>query len=250
MLAGVLDDGAVLELAPDGPVELTPDLDLAAWQFLRDDEPEWLLPGAGALTDDTVVGLTTNPAFVDTFLLGLNAQVVGELRFRNYPLIPGWTPVRTFWDRANAASGDADDDIVGIDTWATLSPFGDPSHQTPSASSADLVVLFNTSLFREYPGTVVSLVPVAAAAAAHPTGTPTRRSSTGCSRRSSAGSPRTGTSSASTSTRPSGPVHWVVLEETVTGRRFLNAASASAAATAASNGADLASAAGAARPGG
>ena len=58
--------------------------------------------------------MTTNPAFVDAFLLGLNAQVVAELRFRNYPLIPGWTPVRTFWDRANAATGDVDDDIVDI----------------------------------------------------------------------------------------------------------------------------------------
>ncbi len=37
--------------------------------------------------------------------------------------------------------------------------FGAASHQTPSASSADLVVLFNTPLFREYPGTLVYLVP-------------------------------------------------------------------------------------------
>ena len=42
------------------------------------------------------------------------AQIVAELRFRNYPLIPGWTPVRTFWNRANAASGAVEDDIVEI----------------------------------------------------------------------------------------------------------------------------------------
>jgi hypothetical protein len=241
-LSGVLDGGDVLQVAPDGPVEMAPDLDLPAWRFVRDDEPEWLLPGAGEIPDDTVVALTTNPAFADTFLLGLNAQIVSELRFRNYPLIPGWTPVRTFWDRANASSGDADDDIVRIDSWPTLSPFGDATHQTPSASSADLVVLFNTSLFREYPGTVVSLVPVA---------------------RTSSGAPDW------TADPPFGhrllpsflgrispdriffgfdldPAlakgHWVVLEETVTGRRFLNASAASAAATAARNGADLASA--------
>ena len=105
------------------------------------------------------LGLNTNPAFVDAFLLGLNAQLVAELRFRNYPLIPGWTPVRTFWDRANAATGAADHDIVEIATWPPDTPFGSPAHQTPSASSADLVVLFNTPLFREYPGTLVYLVP-------------------------------------------------------------------------------------------
>ena len=163
----MLDAAGVVDGDPTAPVELTPDLDLPAWQFLRDHAPEWLLPGAGTLLDDTVVALTTNPAFVDAFLLGLNAQVVAELRFRNYPLIPGWTPVRTFWDRANAATGAVDDDIVDIATWPADSPFGAASHQTPSASSADLVVLFNTPLFREYPGTLVYLVPALRNAGRH-----------------------------------------------------------------------------------
>ncbi|MDQ3934758.1 MAG: hypothetical protein M3340_09035, partial [Actinomycetota bacterium] len=159
VLDGVIDAVGSVDADPTSPVELTPDLDLPAWRFLRDNAPEWLLPGAGTLPADTVVALTTNPAFVDTFLLGLNAQVVAELRFRNYPLIPGWTPVRTFWDRANAATGDVDDDIVDIGTWPASSSFGAATHQTASASSADLVVLFNTPLFREYPGTLVYLVP-------------------------------------------------------------------------------------------
>jgi hypothetical protein len=189
------------------------------------------------LPEDTVVGLTTNASFVDAFLLGLNAQVVAELRFRNYPLIPGWTPVRTFWDRANAATGDVDDDIVDIGTWPASSAFGAPSHQTPSASSADLVVLFNTPLFREYPGTLVYLVPAL----------------------------RTAGGALDWANRPDfdtrqfpafqgrispdqvffgfdldpvlGAERWVVLEETVNGRRFFNAATRQSAAR---NGADLA----------
>jgi hypothetical protein len=218
-------------------VELAPDLDLPAWRFLRDDEPEWLLPGADTVLDDSVVALTTNPGFVDAFLLGLNAQLVAELRFRNYPLIPGWTPVRTFWDRGNAATGDVDDDIVDIGLWPADSAFGEASHQTPSASSADLVLLFNTPLFREYPGTLVYLVPA---------------------RRDAAGN-LDWTSGPSFSTRqfPSflgrvsedlrffgfdldpalGAERWVVLEETVNGRRFFNARTR---ASGARNGADLA----------
>ena len=43
------------------PVELTPELDLPAWQFLRDNASEWLLPGSGTIDADSVIGLETNP---------------------------------------------------------------------------------------------------------------------------------------------------------------------------------------------
>ncbi len=237
-LGDLLDAGQAIDVAPDGPIEMAPDLDLAAWQFVRDDEPDWLLPGAGELGDDTVIGLTTNPAFVDTFLLGLNAQIVAELRFRNYPLVPGWTPVRTFWDRANPSSGDADDDIVGIHSWRSLTPLGDVTHQTPSASSADLVVLFNTSLFREYPGTVVSLVPVARTA----TGAPDWSADPPLDQRlfpAFLGRISPDQTFFGFDLDPAlGKERWVLLEETVTGRRFLNAARMQSNAR---NGADLAS---------
>lgn len=238
-LVDLVDDGRVLDAAPDGPIEMAPDLALAAWRLIHDDEPEWLLPGYGELLDDTVVGLTTNPTFVDTFLLGLNAQLVGELRFRNYPLIPGWTPVRTFWDRANLSGGGTDDDIVGIDTWQTLSPFGDPSHQTPSASSADLVVLFNTSLFREYPGTVVSLVPVARTASGAPDWNAVQQPFDQRRLPSFFGQVATDRTFFGFDLDPVlGVEHWVVLEETVNGRRFVNAGVKPALS--ARNGADLA----------
>jgi hypothetical protein len=237
VLGGVLDTAGVVEADPIAPVELTPDLDLAAWQFLRDDEPEWLLPGGGSVPEDSVVGLTTNPGFVDAFMVGLNAQVVGELRFRNYPLIPGWTPVRTFWDRVNLATGAGDDDIVDIATWPADSPFGDASHQTPSASSADLVILFATPLFREYPGTLVYLVP----APRKTDGTPDWATDPDF------GSRQFPTFQGRISSDlvffgfdldPAlGAQRWVVLEETVTGRRFFNAGTRPSAAT---NGADLA----------
>ena len=144
---------------PLEPPELEPELGIAAWQFLRDQAPEWLLPGAGELPADSVIALSTNPAFVDAFLLGLNAQILAELRFRNLPILPGWTPIRTFWERTNAATGAPDPDIVDVETWTTDSKFGAAQHQSPSAATADLVTLFNTPLFREYPGTVVYLAP-------------------------------------------------------------------------------------------
>jgi hypothetical protein len=236
-LAGLSDAGVVVDVAPAGPIELAPDLDLPTWRFVRDDEPEWLLPGMSGVKDDTVVGLTTNPAFVETFLVGLNAQIVSELRFRNYPLIPGWTPVRTFWDRADPGTGDTDDDIVGIHAWSARSPFGDVTHQAPSASSADLVILFNTRLFLEYPGTVVSLVPAARAANGEPdwVDPPFFEERIWPSFLGRIAPDRT---FFGFDLDPAlGERNWVVLEETVSGRRFLNASGKTSTAR---NGADLA----------
>ena len=238
VLGGIVDAEGAVEVSPTAPVELAPDLDLAAWRFLRDHAPEWLLPGAGTIDEDSVIGLTTNPAFVDAFLLGLNAQVVAELRFHNHPLIPGWTPVRTFWDRLNAATAATDDDILDIGAWPASSTFGSPAHQTPSASSADLVVLFQTPLFREYPGTLVYLVPALrdASGALDWVNGPDFEA-----RQFPAFQGRI--SSEVTffgfDLDPAlGAERWVVLEETVHGRRFFN--EATRPASAARNGADVA----------
>ncbi|HZI97082.1 MAG TPA: hypothetical protein VFD41_06105 [Actinomycetales bacterium] len=146
-----------LDDQPLTPPELCPDLDIPAWQMLRDHAKDWLLPGAQQMDDDSVVAVETNPAFVDAFLLGLNTQTLGELRFRNIPVVAGCTPLRQFWARADTATGTYLDDIVGVHAWPVGSGLGTTAHQTPAASSADLVVVFRTPLFRRYPTTVVYL---------------------------------------------------------------------------------------------
>jgi hypothetical protein len=144
---------------PLTPPELCPDLDIPAWQFLRDEAPDWLLPGAADLLEDSVVAVETNPTFVDAFLLGLNTQILAELRFRNIPVVSGCTPARQFWARTNPATESYDDDIVGIRNWPDATPLGDTAHQTAAAASADLVLVFRTPLFRRYPRTLVYLTP-------------------------------------------------------------------------------------------
>lgn len=237
VLGGLFDSDGPMVADPGASVELRPDIPLPAWKFLRDEASDWLLPGVGELDDDVVVGLTTNPAFVDAFLLGLNAQVLAELRFRNHPIIPGWTPVRTFWERANAGTSAVDDDILGVEAWPDASTFGEPSHQPPSAASADLVVLFHSELFREYPGTVVSLVPAARTAA----GTPDWIADPDFADRqfpSFLGQITPDLRFFGFDLDPAlGVERWVVLEETLSGRRFFNAATNASAAT---NGGDYA----------
>ena len=151
-----------LDNQPLAPPELSPDLDLPAWQFLRDNASEWLLPGVDGLDQNAVVAVQTNPAFVDAFLVGLNTQALGELRFRNIPIVTGATPMRQFWSRVSADGTGYDDDIVGVHAWPADSELGSPAHQTgAAAASPDLVVVMRTPLFRRYPRTLVYLVPAA-----------------------------------------------------------------------------------------
>ncbi len=161
----VLSTISGLTSQPLAPPELSPDLDLPAWQFLRDHAGDWLLPGADGLDEDQVVAVQTNPVFVDAFLLGLNTQSLGELRFRNIPVVSGATPMRQFWSRSDPDAGSYDDDIVGVDAWPADSDLGAASHQSAAAAaSADLVLVLRTPLFRRYPRTLVYLVPAATAA--------------------------------------------------------------------------------------
>ena len=149
-----------LDNQPLTPPELSPDLDLPAWQFLRDNASDWLLPGVDGLDQNAVVAVQTNPAFIDAFLVGLNTQALGELRFRNIPIVTGATPMRQFWSRVSADGTGYEDDIVGVHAWPADSDLGSAAHQTSAAAaSVDLVVVMRTPLFRRYPRTLVYLVP-------------------------------------------------------------------------------------------
>jgi hypothetical protein len=138
-----------------GPVEIEPELDVPLWSFLAQRSPDWMLPGAGDLAEHDVVALSTNPAFVEAFLVGANFQTEAELRWRNIPLVTRWSPLRKFWQRAGGEL-----DIVPIKTWPEADALG--SATLDDGHGAEAVVAFRTPLFRRYPATVVYLYPAAA----------------------------------------------------------------------------------------
>jgi hypothetical protein len=155
---------------PLAPREPCPDLDLPAWRYLRDRQREWLLPGAHTLTDGEVVGLASNPVFADAFLVGMNTQALGELRWRNMTVATGCTPLRRFWDRSTGEDDGygVDYDIQGVVNWVGVAPdgtdlrtepLGAPAHRPKGVDGRQLVVVFCTDLFRRYPGTLVYLAP-------------------------------------------------------------------------------------------
>lgn len=136
-----------------GPVEIEPELDLPLWSFLSERAPDWMLPGAGDLIDGDVVGLSTNPAFVEALLVGANHQTTAELRWRNVPLVTRWSPLRKFWQRKAKEF-----DIVPIKAWPANAALGTAA-LVPPGRTAEAVVVFRTPLFRRYPATVVYLYP-------------------------------------------------------------------------------------------
>ncbi len=149
--------------APDLALELN----IPLWSFLQENSPDWLLPGGGELPIDRVHAVSTNPEFVDAFLLGANHQALGELRWRNLPLVTGWTPLRRFWQRIDNDGGGPTTDIrpvldiltppsPGAPIWTDTSALGDPVHAL--GIGAQLVVILHTELFRRYPATIVYLM--------------------------------------------------------------------------------------------
>jgi len=84
---------------------------------------------------DSVIALESNAIFVDSYLAGLNSQLLGELRWRNIPVATGCTPIRRFWDRTDTGSGERADDIVGIGSWAAASHTSDHARGTTRYAS-------------------------------------------------------------------------------------------------------------------
>lgn len=140
------------------PPDLQPEIDLPLWKFLSEFAPDWLLPGVGMLPTDRVVAVKTNPVFVEAFLVGANQQSLGELRWRNIPIMSGWSPLRRFWQHPILPPPALPVDIVPVVSWPPTPPLGDPSHRADPAGGENLVVVFRTQLFRRYPTTAVYLV--------------------------------------------------------------------------------------------
>ncbi|MFO1415281.1 MAG: hypothetical protein U1F10_15530 [Burkholderiales bacterium] len=139
------------------PPDVAPELDLPLWKFVADWVPDWLLPGVGMLPTDRVVAVQTNPVFVEAFLVGANHQTLAELRWRNVPIMAGWSPLRRFWQRPVLPPAPTVD-ITPVSTWPAATALGDVAHRADPAAGTQLVVVLRTELFRRYPATAVYLV--------------------------------------------------------------------------------------------
>jgi hypothetical protein len=135
---------------PLEPVIDEPNFPQPMYEALRDLSQDFLLPGLDQVPANTVALLETNPKFVESFLVGLNAEMSSELLWRNFPTTQRGTYFKQFWD---TAGGSADEDIEAIADWNGRH-LGDNSPQ----SSGKLVLLLRGELLRRYPTAVIYAV--------------------------------------------------------------------------------------------
>ena len=99
---------------PLEPILDAPDFPQPMYEALRDLSQDFLFPGLEQVPTNTVTVLETNPKFVESFLVGLNAEMSRELLWRNYPTDQRGTYFRQFWD---TSAGSEQPDIDMITNW-------------------------------------------------------------------------------------------------------------------------------------
>jgi hypothetical protein len=134
---------------PLEPILDAPEFPQPMYEALRDLSQDYLFPGLEYVPEETVMLLETNSKFVESFLVGLNAEMASELLWRKYPTDQRGTYFRQFWD---TSSGDGEHDIEKISQW------GNNSLGENARGGDNLVLLLSGELLRRYPNSVIYAV--------------------------------------------------------------------------------------------
>ena len=135
------------------PILDAPDFPQPMYEAVRDLSQDFLFPGLEHVPPNTVTLLQTNPKFVESFLVGLNAEMSRELLWRNYPTDQRGTYFRQFWD--TSVGNDRPDDQRDIDM---INKWGDRQLGQNASAGEQLVLLLRGELLRRYPNSVIYAV--------------------------------------------------------------------------------------------
>lgn len=138
---------------PLEPIMDAPSFPQPMYEALRDLSQDFLLPGLENVPANTVTLLEANPKFVESFMVGLNAEMSSELLWRNYPTDQRGTYFRQFWDATPDPKKTDQRDIQPITNWRDRH-LGENSPNT----SGKLVLLIRGELLRRYPNSVIYAV--------------------------------------------------------------------------------------------
>jgi hypothetical protein len=134
------------------------------YEALRELSQDLLLPGLDAVKPNSVLGLQTNRAFMEAYMVGLNTEMARELLWRRYPTDQRGTYFRNFWGYDAMQPGAGDDplalqadamDIDAITDWGDR-PLGSSA---PGSSADEFVLLLRSDLLRRYPNALIYLAP-------------------------------------------------------------------------------------------
>lgn len=137
---------------PLEPVMAHPEFLQPMYEPLRDLSQEWILPGLDKVPVNSVSLFTTNRAFVEAYMVGLNHEMGRELLWHEYPTDQRGTCFRRFWKAIDTGAGTPPLDIQPIDRWHRSTALG--SHGERDATDS-LVLLLRGDLLQRFPSTVV-----------------------------------------------------------------------------------------------
>ena len=134
------------------PIMDAPEFPQPMYEALRDLSQDYFFPGLEHVPTNTAQVLKTNEKFIESFMVGLNAEMGRELLWRNYPTDQRGTYFQQFWDTASAGA-DAKLDLNKIHEW------GNNVLGANLIGRADrLVLLIRGDITRRYPGVVIYVV--------------------------------------------------------------------------------------------
>jgi len=142
-----------------------PEFPQPMYEPLRAISQDWLLPGVSAVPPNTVGALTTNQAFIEAYMVGLNHEMSRVLLFNEYPTDQRGSYFRQFWDirgyvglPGNETDPEAMRDILPIHTWPKANALGRNTARRPPPSGEHLVLLVRGELLKRYPTATVQAV--------------------------------------------------------------------------------------------
>jgi len=134
-------------------VMMAPSFPQPMYEPLKEKSQDLLLPGLDKVEPERVVGLRTNRAFVEAYMVGLNFEMARELLWRGFPTDQQGTYFKQFWgnDAGIATTSDIDD--------LRKNP-GRALGTAPANAPADeFVLLLRSSLLHRYPNAIIYLTP-------------------------------------------------------------------------------------------
>ena len=143
-------------------VMMAPSFSQPMYEPLKDQSQDLLLPGLDTVDADSVVGLKTNRAFVEAYLIGLNFEMGRELLWRGFPTDQQGTYFKHFWGGGAGAAVSADIDDLRKNPGRALGT------APPNAPADQFVLLLRSGLLRRYPNAVIYLTPALTGTTSNP----------------------------------------------------------------------------------
>lgn len=147
------------------PAMAYPDFEDPMYKGLSDISGELLLPNLQLIPSNTISLLKSNRKFIESYMVGLNHEMGGELLWREYPTDQRGSYFRQFWDvkgiirpaegKTEAQLTEEHKDISQIDTWLTDSLLGRHNKRTADGDAEQLVLVVRGDLLKRYPNTLI-----------------------------------------------------------------------------------------------